>query len=288
MRQERTTAKIVNILTFGRLRYPRYITISGSMLEVFLYLNQNAIVYDMQHGILYKQHPTFFDEHEHLRHYIANEPRWHWMMWGKGYEQCFIRGEEELMRGRTHVVGYPIQIEQVRCTVESPGKAILFSLQLTQDDTAERLLEQKELFENALQALQTLGVRVLLKQHPRYNNAIPIDDLLEKYSFTEITTLPMQLLARQVMLQVTVNSTTSFEYAAEGIPSYFIDPDETLPRGALFYTEYGYPLYRGMSLYCVAERLLQEDNRSQDSAIVKSWYRLFYDDFGEQEFLKLI
>lgn len=287
MQREKVTARIVNVLTFGRFRREKYITISGSMLNLFIYLNKRATVYDMQHGILYKQHPTFFDKQERLRPYIAAEPRWHWLMWGRGYEECFCRGDEDILLGRTHVVGYPIFADKKRESVDKKN-LVLFSLQFTHDWDNETLRRAKSVTDKALQQLEGKNVRVLLKHHPRYNNSISIDDLLQKYPFSELTTLSMQELAPIVMLQVTINSTTAFEYAELGIPSYFIDQHSIIKNGALFYKEYKYPLYKNQTIREVVERLRSEDLRNLDAEVVRKWYREFYDEFNEEVFLKIV
>ena len=90
------------------------------------------------------------------------------------------------------------------------------------------------------------------------------------------------------MLQVTLHSTTAFEYAEAGIPSFFIDQEGKIQNGDLFYKAYNYPLYKGMSLRHVVKRLKNEDNSKHDAAIVQSWYREFYDEFNEDTIVKLI
>lgn len=288
MRREKIAAGIVNVLTFGRFRREKYITISGSMLNMFVYMNKRATVYDMQHGILYKQHPTFFDEQERLRPYIAAEPRWHWLMWGKGYEECFCRGDEAMLIGRTHVVGYPI-VSGAGIGQNFEGKNVLFSLQFTHDFTEEELERQKVKCEETLRQLNGKGVKVLLKHHPRFNNAINIDDWNERFLFCEFTKKSMAELLPEVMLQITLNSTTSFEYAEYGIPSFFFDADNELgQRGDLFYREYRYPLYKDASLGEVVERLQDGGLRKQYAEVLRRWYREFYDEFNEEEFLRVI
>lgn len=287
LQREKVTARIVNVLTFGRFRREKYITISGSMIELFINLNKNATVYDMQHGILYKQHPTFFDETEHIRPQIANETRWHWLMWGRGYQECFCRGDEAILTGRTHVVGYPVVLDN-RLVPEDAKSVVLFSLQFTHDWNDETLRIAKSVTEMALQQLEGSNVRVLFRHHPRFNNSISIDDLLQKYPFVELTTLPMQELRTIVMLQVAINSTTAFEYAEVGIPSFFIDRESRVKNGALFYDEYNYPLYRNQTIGEVVERLQNRTHRNHDAEVVRKWYKEFYDEFNEQEFLKVL
>ena len=287
IKRECITAKVVNVLTFGRLSREKYITISGSMLEIFLYLNRNAVVYDMQHGILYKKHSTFFDETEHIRPHIASENRWHWLMWGKGYDSCFCRGDEAILKGRTHVVGYPIVADKGIFSGDDKN-VILFSLQFTHDWDDKTLFKAKSIVEKALQQLEGNNVRVLLRHHPRYNNSVSIDDLLQKYPFAELTTLSLQELASVVMLHITINSTTAFEYAELGTPSFFIDQNSMMTDGALFYDEYNYPLYKNMTISEVVERLQDKQLRLQDAKVVRKWYREFYDEFNEEEFLRVI
>lgn len=288
IKRERITARMVNVLTFGRICNDRYVTISGSMLIIFLYLNEKAIVYDMQHGILYKQHPTLFDETEHIRPHMAAQPRWHWLMWGRGYDDCFRRGDEAVLAGRTHVVGYPIS-PAAGPDKHFSGECILFSLQFTHDSLMPQLEKQKAKCEEVLRQLEGKGVKVLLKHHPRFNDAINIDDWKERFPFCELSMKSMTELLPEAMLQITFNSTTSFEYAEYGIPSYFIDPENELKQcDDLFYREYRYPLYKGMALSDVVDRLHDNKLRSEDAEVVRKWYREFYDEFNEREFLKLI
>lgn len=286
---EKKVADIINLLTIGRLRYDTYITISGSMLHLFGHINKEGIVYDMQHGILYKHHPTFFDEHQKLRscYYQKNL---HWLLWGKGYEECFIRGEEALFVNRTHVVGYPAPALGLQSFLTDGNDAcvVVFSLQLTADWSYDILKQKIQLIEAALQALAGLNIRVLLKHHPRYNNVIGINHLLDKYDFVELTSLSMAELIPLSFLQVTINSTTAFEYAAYGIPSFFIDPLGVSPDGDLFYAEYHYPLYRQMTLRQVVARLQNVELYRDDSRMVKEWYRTFYDEYNEKEFLRIV
>ena len=286
---EQKVAVIINVLTLGRLRYRTYITISGSMLHLFGNINKNGIVYDMQHGILFKQHPTFFDANRKLcpQYYQKNLQ---WLLWGRGYETCFIRGEEALFEGRTHVIGYPVPCIGLPSGPRDNTKActVVVSLQLTPDWSDKILQQNIRMIDDTLNTLAGLSIRVLLKHHPRYNNVISIDHLLDKYDFVGRTSLSMAELIPQTFLQVTVKSTTAFEYAEYGIPSFFIDPKGFLPDGDLFYAEYQYPLYRQMTLRQVVERLQDAELYQKDSRIVKEWYRSFYDDYNEQAFLRII
>lgn len=284
-KREATVAKALNCLTLGRYRYRKYITISGSMYHLFANLNPKADVYDMQHGILYKEHPTFFKD-RHLRPQFY-QPNLHFLFWGKGYEQCFANGDEEVLSGRTHVVGYPISVSELQTTQNGDRKMIV-SLQFTHDLSENELRKDKQILEAFLAETESSGYEVLLKHHPRFNNAISIDDILARYGHASLTTEPLHSLAKKVQLHVTYFSTTAFEYAAYGIPTFFMPAQGREPVYSLFYTEYGYPLYKGMGIKQVLSRLQDPDKRAIDAAAVVDWHSRFYTPFDEAAFLNKV
>lgn len=285
-KREKITACMLNLITLGKYRYDKYITISGSMLHLFAALNSKAQVYDMQHGVIGKFHSTFFDASKKLRqHYFDSQL--HWLFWGKGYEDCFIRGEESLFIGRTHTVGYPIPIEDKMAQAEGRN-VILFSLQLTADWSREMLQKQKRLLEEHIAQLDGCDCDVLLRHHPRYNNAVSIDDILQKYPFVKVTEEPLSELLQKTLLQVTYHSTTAFEYAQMGIPSFFMHNAEFPHRDNLMYEEYLYPLYKEQSLREVVDHLLSCELFHNDGKTVNKWYNRFYMQLDKGAFLKLL
>lgn len=287
--RERITAKIFNFFTFGRFRYKKYITISGSMYHLFANLNMDAAVYDMQHGVLYKHHPTFFDPvtgrlREHF--YASNL---HMIFWGEGFFRCFVRGEEEHMRGKAHVLGYPVELVVDKSMIDnSSKKEILVSMQFTHSVSCEELNRMKHTLSCFLEQTAVLPVNVLLKHHPRYNNSIDIDDLLERFENVSLTDASFEELLDRVLLHVTYFSTTAFEFARFGIPTFFMSYEDKTLEQTLFYDEYRYPLYLNSTIKEVISRLGNPDNFKVDSEVVKRWYSKFYSPFDENAFLNLI
>lgn len=282
--REKIVARLFNFISLGRYKYRKYITISGSMYHLFANLNSAATVYDLQHGILYKQHPTFFkNQHLNPQFYKSNL---HFLFWGDGYEKNFIKGDEEILAGRTHIVGYPIQTGR-NSLRQNEDHTIIVSLQFTHDIDEEGLKQDKQILGNFLDSTKTSGYKVLLKHHPRFNNAINIDDLLSKYTHAELTNQPLDEMVSKVRLHVTYFSTTAFEYAQHGIPTYFL-PSQGRKLYELFYTEYDYPLYQGIEIGDVLTRLEDKEVYAADSATVYDWYEQFYSPFDEKVFLELI
>lgn len=284
---EKRVASVLNVITLGRLRYNTYITISGSMFHLLPNLKKSSKVYDMQHGILYKGHYVFFDQQHDRKLYPQFYPEnLNWLFWGTGYRDGFVRGEETILTHKCYVVGYPMssnsQLNPLRY------KEILVSLQFTADWDMVKLGNIKQMIILMLEELKGKGIKVLLKHHPRYNNVIDISDIYTQFDFVEETKESIKELLPKTLLQVTFNSTTAFEFAEVGIPSWFLS-DETYPLSEnLFYEEYKYPLYKDMNIAQVVERLQNPSNFQKDAKVVKDWYNKFYTTFNEQEFLKII
>jgi len=289
--REKYVAKVINALTFGRFRYRTYITISGSMYHLFANLNSKAKVFDMQHGILYKTHPTFF-ENRRLRPQFFNH-NLHFLFWGRGYEANFIKGDEEVLKGRTHVVGYPVEFDgehmhKIGSNDNSSKRTVVVSMQFTDSLNADALGGMKKSLVDFLNVTAALPVHVLLKHHPRYNNCISIDDLLQKYDNVELTDRALTELLDVTLLHATFNSTTAFEFAQFGIPTFFMPYANRPLEKMLFYDEYQYPLYLADTIEDVLNRLKIPDNYKKDSGIVYRWYQKFYSPFDEAAFLNAI
>ncbi|MCM1291726.1 MAG: hypothetical protein NC207_07335 [Bacteroides sp.] len=283
--REKFVARIFNFLTLGRYRYRNYITISGSMYHLFANLNSKAQVYDMQHGILDKQHPTFFKDGHLLPQFFRRNL--HFILWGKGYNDDFTKGDETVLNGRTHVMGYPMPLVEECCQI-SENRSIIVSLQFTESIEGDEREKDKRKLQEFLEDTKDSDYRILLKHHPRFNNCIDIDDLLDKYSHAEITAKPLAELAKEVRLHVTYFSTTAFEFAAFGIPTYFMPYSNRPARYALFYSEYDYPLFKGMDISTVLSLVDDEKSRKQCAETVRLWYKRFYSPFNEAAFLELI
>ena len=289
---EQRVAKALNALTFCKLIIPRYVSISGSMNELFIYLNPKGEIYEMQHGVIFAGKDAFYEPDGSL-HPAYKSSNFHLMFWGEGYQKSVIRGHEKEWDGRTHVIGYPLDNGTAISKLHEDANTILFSMQITMDANEEWANGFLEMVEDCLKQLQELiregfNFKVLLKHHPRFNNAYNIEYLFEKYPFIELTDKPLSELLPNTMLQVTYHSTTAFEYAQYGVPSFFMQSQNMQQGIELFYNEYQYPLYAGMNIGDVVKRLKDNGFYIEDSEIVKDWYLRFYTPFDEEEFLSIV
>lgn len=290
VKNERIVARYLNILTFGRLRFPKYISISGSMEPLFLYLSKDSEVFEVQHGIDYSSKSSYFNYGVLDEAY--QDKRWHLLSFGEGYRDCVIRGHEEELSSRVHVIGCPLVLSSNNVSdIPDAKKDILFSLQFTHDWNPDILMAVKELLADTLERLSGSRRTVLLKHHPRYNSCISLDDIYSRFDFVKETHESLAKLQKHTLLHITLNSTTAFEFAAAGIPSYFMryeNGNSVVPHQNLFYYEYKYPLFGDMSIEETLEFLSDIQNYKETASVVKKWYSLFYSVYNEETFLGLI
>lgn len=282
------TAKIIDLLSFHRFRAPVYISISGSLNEFFLALNPEGKVFEVQHGIVFSGKDSFFEPDGTLHPGYKNK-RFYWFFWGNGYAESVMKGNEKEMKNRVFVTGYPLaQIQEFSPKSIFNEKIVLISVRFTTDYSKDILQKKKEYLMEFIDELKDYDVKVLIKHHPRYNNVISLDDVYEKYDFVSVTNEDLSSLQKKIFLQVTTDSTTAFEYAEVGILTFFYSNDSFRQKDNLFYKEYNYPLYYGMSIKEVLSRLKDESNYKNDSETIRKWYNKFYTPFNELVFLKSI
>lgn len=268
--RERLVARVLNILTCSRFKRDVYVTVSGSMYHLFAAMNPRGIVYDMQHGILGRNHPTFFNNDGKLlpQYRDANK---HFLFWGEGFRNAFV-GEDSQLGTRCHVVGTPMW-QRRTAICENPDRLMLVSLQFVGDRNTECLQADKEILRRFLADISQTDWRVLLKKHPCHGGCIDITDLMHEFHNVEITDKPMAELASQIRLHVSSYSTTIFDYAAFGVPSFLLPATGVCYRERMFYGEYAYPLFADMNIEETLE-LIEADYAGCSSA-VREWYEKY-------------
>lgn len=279
--------RLWSIFALGKLKSKTYICISNSMHEVLAGLNPKGVAYDYQHGLIQNGQEGFFESEGKLNG-MFNIPNVGIMLWGELYKKSFAMAlSAERMNNIIKVIGYPIPTLKI-VEKREERRFILISLQMTVDNNSKRLNDYVEMFEDTLNVIKEFGVPVLIKHHPRFNNVINLEHVLEKYSFAKFTSKPLFELVPETLLQITWYSTTGFEYANYGIPTFYLY-NEKIPEGKnIFYKQYNYPLYEGMQLREVIKRIKEKSTYYQDCKTVKEWYDSAYAPFDKKLMLKIL
>jgi hypothetical protein len=285
---DKRIGKLIDVLTFHRLRAKTYITISNSMIDVLGELNPCGNVYDMQHGIIYCGHPGYFLSENELKPVFKIENR-RVLLWGSLYKNNLreLPGDIDLDK-KFIVAGYPLY-KQIDATSTIKDKVIMVSLQFTGDISPEKSYHLMEMLEQFADTAIKEDYSLILKHHPRFADEVDLNTLLQKYNGRIILTKDsLDELARKSMLHVTWGSTTTFEYAAYGVPTFFLYDGVFDWASNLFYEQYLYPLYKGMSAEQVLNRISESEDYIADCKAVKVWYEAAYSPLNEDLLLKIL
>ena len=282
--------KLISILTLNSFNATTYITISNSMINVLTGFNKNSYVYDLQHGIIYSWHWGYFNENGKLRLDLTND-RIGFLVYGKGFQDVFLKENKFLnaQNGRVKIIGNVLENNSTTEQEFFSRNNIVYTLQITNHLNQEDLLEEKKELVAFIELNKHLfienNVQLLLKHHPRFNNAIELNDIISNYSFVKLTDKTITELAESVFLNITLASTSIFEFALMGIPSYII-PNAFGQK--VFKEEYKYPLNNLLLGDIITTHLFSKSNYKVYCDKVKEWALNFYKPFNENPFFEII
>lgn len=285
---DKRIGKIIDALTFHCLRAKTYVTISNSMIDVLGELNPCGNVYDLQHGIIYYGHPGYFLSENELRPEFKISNR-RVLLWGKLYKDNLWKLPGDIdSDNKFIVIGYPMY-KKIHVASLMKDKIIIVSLQFTGDLLQEKENHLMEMLEQFAETAIKNGYSLILKHHPRFSEGIDLNPLLQKYKGRiKLTKGSLDELARKSMLHVTWGSTTTFEYASYGVPTLFLYDEVFDWATNLFYGQYSYPLYKGMNMKQVLNRISQPDDYTADCKAVRDWYESAYSPLNNDLLLKIL
>ena len=284
-RRDQTIGKIISFLSFNQFKANSYITISNSMINVLLGLNTKADVYDLQHGIIYSWHWGYFEKNGILNKNL-NDERIHFLVNGNGYKNIFYKHNSNLKNSKVYVLG---GVDNIISKSDVRRKDVLYTLQITPDLSKDELIAEKDKLEKFLSSVENdfiaNNITLLLKHHPRFNNVIDLDEMLTRFSFVKITNLSLDDLFSKVFLHITLSSTSVFEFALAGIPSYIIP---NLHGEKIFFNEYEFPKSTMNLENLITSYKSNDTNFKNYSAEVKKWAESYYEKFDEKLLIKLL
>lgn len=287
-RSDMYIGRLIDILTFHKFRAKCYITISNSMIDVLGEINPNGNVYDYQHGIIYYGHPGYFMNNQKLRpeFYVKNRRV---LLWGQLYKKNLMQlPVVDNFDEKFIVVGYSMY-HKIALIEKQKNKIILISMQFTSDISPEITKGKLEMLEEYVDEATKRNYTVVLKHHPRYAGEVDLEPLLNRCNGkVRITKSAISELVNEIKLHVTWGSTTAMEYAAYGIPTFFLRDNRLDWATALFYGKYNYPLYDNISSSEVLRRIDDSKTYQDDCITVKQWYESAYEPLNTDLLMKIL
>ena len=257
--------------TFLRnLDFKNYIVLSQSMLSVFRGVNNNAKLFDVQHGIIHLDKDAYIKGGVPATNISRNNVNL--FLYGEGFKNLLTALKDGYYHTYTFVIGTYNKI--LNAKLES-NKNILVSLQFTADHTPK----QNNLLSNELEQIiiNNPTFYFYLKNHPRFNHEL---DLNRFYKFENVQKANSDLYSNfpTCSLHLTSYSTTAFECALLGIPTVFMQ--SLSDEFSMFRKDYDYPF--NYSLVKVFNDYINCSSKANN------WAKSYYNDFNEDKFIKCL
>lgn len=285
-------AKILKPIFFTRFTFKNYIVLSQSMVGFFRGLDDKAKLYDYQHGVLTSTHSGYVTEDHQVPDNLKLN-RVNVLVYGDGFRKVLLEStKDDYYKKHAITVGQYIKSRMID---NYKSRSILFALQFKDFDvkTHEKILERVISFLKRGESLfEKYGIKLYLKNHPRFNHNISLDRLKE-FSFVEFKEIDLFDVIESSFLQVTLSSTSVFEAAARGIPTLLIKNDD-LPHELnpyFFDDDYYYPIKTKIIdeiIIYIENYLKDEEKYRTDLKEIYSWYQNFYSKIDEKSLISIL
>lgn len=286
MQKEIFIGKIINFISLKNFKANTYITISNSMINLFLGFDKDAQVFDLQHGIIYSWHPGYFKSEKIWNDFLKHD-RIGLLLFGNGFKDVF-NSSRSYPSKNIFVIGSPTN--DIDLTFNAFNKdTILYTLQITNELNEKELKNEKtqliDFLEKARYIIQLHNLKIALKHHPRFNDVINIDDILIQFPFVTVVNENLSDLSKLVFLHITKSSTSTFELAKASIPTYFI-PNEF--GNKVFFNEYAYPEFNLNFVEWIDLYRNKNSKFFEFANKINAWSLSFFEPLNKKKFLNIL
>lgn len=269
---EKSIGKVLKKSLLRRIRYKNLIVLSQSMIEIFRYVNKESKIFDLQHGIIHSEMESYFKGNNVNQRISGNNIQL--LLFGEGFKNILDRIDNtNYYKDNAHVIG--VQKESSKLNTDIVNKNVLVTLQFTEDHTND---QNEKLYNELIEFIYSnTKYTFFLRNHPRFNKEIDIQDL---YQMNNIKESPSQLsdCFSICSFHLTAYSTTTFECASLGIPTVFLT--SLIEDFNMFNNDFDYPLNKNLDdIY---------NNYTECSEKVMQWESGYYSNFNEEKFISLL
>tara|TARA_B100000674_G_scaffold422687_1_gene374949 strand:+ start:345 stop:1436 length:1092 start_codon:yes stop_codon:yes gene_type:complete len=264
--------KILCKTFFAKIYFNNVIILSQSMIEVFRGINFDSNIFDLQHGIIFSKQASYV-ENDNVSNHIKNN-KIKILLFGHAFKSILEKSDSsKYYKTNSHVIGLnrdPSKLLHTRF-----NNNILVTLQFTDDHS----FMQNKILLNELEKLilQYPNCNFYLRDHPRFSSDFDINFLLKLNNVFKSSGSLLEYF-KLCSLHITAYSTTTFEAAYFGIPTFFLT---SLNKDFnMFQNDFNYVLKNDI------KNIL--NNYVQSSLKVQEWEALFYSPFNKDKFLSLL
>ena len=267
--RDKSSANILLSLFLRNLKFKNVIVLSQSLIEFFRGLNEEAKIFDLQHGIIYSDKESYISDGKVSSNISDNNVQV--LLFGNGFKEILdLSDNTNYYKESSDVIGVKKSKDLLHFNSNS---MVLISLQITEDHTEKQ--NQKMLDEIIRIVDSNKDLDFCIRNHPRFNKCIDISELEKKTNKAPESLMECFALCS---IHITSYSTTTFECAEFGIPTIFL---KSLKEDFnIFETDFKYPF--DVELLDV----VKDYTKYSDKVI--SWRKKFYSDYDEDKFISLL
>ena len=267
-----------------------YITLIWKNVTLWRILSPNATITDYQHGIIMNGHSGYLKNRIPPKIKTANKITT--LVYSDFIKNILIANDSTKFYSNKNVFTIGVNSEMSNNNKKINKKNILFSLQITPDFSNE--INRKytsiatKLIENILIFLIENKYKLLLKQHPRYNNSSAFNFENENIIFTNDN---INNLFNKTKIHITFHSTSAIDAALRGIPTIFINLMKEFSPEDIFFKQYEYPfnelIINDIGNIIIAVKFI-ENNYMEISQQVYNWGTKINSSFDKEKFKEFL
>ncbi len=257
---------------FSKIYFDNVIILSQSMIEVFRGINFDSNIFDLQHGIIFSKQPSYLEKNCVSQHIKKNKIKI--LLFGYAFKSILDNSDSsKYYITNSHVIG--VSRDSAKLFHSRFNNNILVSLQFTDDHSFNQnkiLLDELEKL-----ILRYSNYNFYLKNHPRSSTNFDINFLFKLNNVFRSNGSLIESF-KLCSLHITAYSTTTFEAAYFGIPTFFLT--SLNDDFNMFHNDFNYVLKNEIKNIV--------NNYVQSSLKVQKWEALFYSTFNRDKFLSLL
>ena len=257
---------------FAKIYFNNVIVLSQSMIEVFRGINFDSNIFDLQHGIIFSKQASYL-ENNYVSNHIKNN-KIKILLFGNAFKSILEKSDSsKYYKTNSHVIG--VKRDPAKLLHTRFNNNILVTLQFTNDHS----FKQNKILLDELEELilQHSNYNFYLRDHPRSSSDFDINFLFKLNHVFKSSGSLLEYF-KLCSLHITAYSTTTFEAAYFGIPTFFLT---SLNKDFnMFQNDFNYVLKNDI------KNIL--NNYVQSSLKVQKWEASFYSPFNKDKFLSLL
>ena len=267
--------KFLSKTFFRNITCNNVITISQSMTSIFRGIDENCLIFDVQHGIIHPNKPDYLMHSNPAKNIADNDMQL--LLCGESYRQLMIENDSTTyFRDSSHVIGSCISRGSLMH--DSFNNNILVSLQFSHDHSDDENAIFLKSLDQFIRSNSEGRITFYLRDHPRFNGEV---NLKELFSLDNVKLAPIDIsdCFDLCSLHITAYSTLVFEAALKGIPTILLSP---IPKYNYFNSYFSYPITN------MIEDFFSKKFYKESSVKIQEWASSYYTSFDKETFINLL